>query len=435
MDEALGPLSVFGSVILGIALLWSVRLVYGNRRDTSDDALRLVLTIAGWTLIHLSVISIVAQVFSGAPNNAVDVVAFMFIVTIMSGVALTVFAMVVGRFRVLEWRSLMWSLAAGAERGIPLEQIARAFACERTDEIGLRASRLANYLEGGTPLPDALALAKTTVPIDGLLAARYGMEMGNLGPAIARIAKRQSELEQVMRSVFEKVFYLFLVGSIMMNIIAFMMFKIVPVFAQMFDEFALELPPTTLIVVYLSDVTVSYFIFVIPLFFLTCAFFLIGGLHYVGWLPRDFPLVNLLSRRYDGALVMRTLGLAAEEQRPFSLVIATLARVYPKRSVRAALDRAGRRIESGEPWTECLRQTRIIGKADARVLEAAERTGNIGWALEEMADSRMRRWVFKLRIVLNVLFPLLVLVMGVIVGFLVYGLFAPLVALIDGLAK
>ncbi|MDP6469159.1 MAG: type II secretion system F family protein [Pirellulaceae bacterium] len=163
-------------------------------------------------------------------------------------------------------------------------------------------------------------------------------------------------------------------------------------------------------------------------------FFLVGGLYYVGWLPRDFPVANWLTRRYDGALVMRTLGLAAQEQRPFSNVIAILARLYPKRSVRGSLDEAGRRINRGEPWTESLQRTGIIREADGTVLEAAERTGNIAWALEEMADSGMRRWVFRLRIVLNVLFPILVLVLGLIVAFLVIGLFVPLTSLIEGMS-
>ena len=435
MDQALGPMSIFGSVILGIALLWSVRLAYGNGREPSDDTLRLVLTIGGWTLIHLAVISIVAQVFFlGTPRNAGDVVGFMFIVIIMSGLTMTVFAMVVGRYRVLEWRSLMWSLSAAAEREIPLEQIARAFACERTDEIGLRALRLANYLVGGTPLPDALDLAKTALPLDGILAARYGTEMGNLGPAIARIAKRQSELDQVIRSVFEKVFYLFLVGNVMAMIISFMMLKITPVFAKMFDEFGLELPMQTLLVIYVSDALVQYFVFLLPLFLLAAIFFLIGWLYYVGWLPKDFPVVNWLTRRHDGALVMRTLGLAAEEERPFFNVVATLARLYPKRSVRVALNRASHAIDGGEPWTEALRRTRIIGAADAKVLEAAERAGNLAWALQEMADSSVRRWIFRLRMVVSVVFPLAVVVLGGIVGFLVIGLFIPLIALIQGLS-
>jgi type II secretory pathway component PulF len=51
-----------------------------------------------------------------------------------------------------------------------------------------------------------------------------------------------------------------------------------------------------------------------------------------------------------------------------------------------------------------------------------------------MADSGMRRWIFRLRIVLNVLFPILVLVLGLIVAFLVIGLFVPLTSLIEGLS-
>ncbi|HJN08773.1 MAG: type II secretion system F family protein [Pirellulaceae bacterium] len=270
MEDALGPLSILGSVILGIALLWSVRLAYGNRRETSDDVLRLVLTIGGWTLIHIAVISIVAQAFFFLTprSGALDIAAFMFAVMIVSGLAMTVFAMVVGRYRKLEWRSLMWSLSAGAERGIPLDQIARAFACERTDEIGLRAARLADYLAGGTPLPDALALAKTALPLDGILAARYGTETGNLGLAIARIAKRQAELEDVIRSVFEKAFYLYLVGGVMSIVISFMMVKIVPVFAKMFDEFELDLPGPTLMVIAVSEFVEDYFIFLLPFFLL-----------------------------------------------------------------------------------------------------------------------------------------------------------------------
>lgn len=436
MDKAIGPLSLLGSLILGIALLWSVRLAYVQRRETSDDALRLVLTIGGWTLINLAVIGVVAQVFYFLTprSDAFQVFVFLLTVLVNGGLVLVVFAMAVGRYRLLEWRALMWSLSAGAARGIPLDQVASAFAHERTDEIGLRAARLAEYLAGGTPLPEALRRAKTSLPLEGILAARYGTETGSLAPAIAQIAKRQAELDTVLRSVFEKVFYLFLVGGWMSVMITFMMVKIIPVMAKMFEEFGLDLPVATLAVVSISEFVVDYFLFLVPIFLLFGAVLLIGGLHYVGWLPHDFPVVNWMTRRYDGALVMRTLGLAALEQRPFSQAIAMLTRLYPKHGVRMALAEAGRRIQRGEPWTESLRSTRIISQTDASVLEAAERAGNITWALEEMAESSLRRWIYRLRLALNVLFPLIVLALGLVVGFLVIGLFVPLVSLIRGLS-
>ncbi len=435
MADAFGPLSVVGSLILGIALLWAVRLAYSARPVNSDDALRLVLTIAGWTLIHLAVVSVISQTFFflSPGSRGVDVLGFMIAVLMTATMGWLVFAMAVGRYRLLEWRSLMWSLSAGAERGIPLDQVARAFAQERSDEIGIRASRLADFLAAGMPLPEALRHAKTALPLDGLLAARFGTEVGNLSPAIARIAKRQTELDQVVRSVFEKMFYFFLVGGCMMLMITFMMLKIVPVFAKMFEEFGLDLPASTMLVVRMSDFAVAYVVFLLPFLMVLGLSFGVCLLYYVGWLPRDFPLVNRFTQRYDGALIMRTLSLATDDGRPFADVIATLARLYPRRSVRAMLDRAARLISGGQHWAETLCAVGAIRAADAAVLEAAERAGNLAWALDEMADSSIRRWVYRLRLLTNVLFPLLIVLIGAVVGFLVVSLFVPLVALIQGL--
>ena len=67
------------------------------------------------------------------------------------------------------------------------------------------------------------------------------------------------------------------------------------------------------------------------------------------------------------------------------------------------------------------------------MLKSATRVGNLAWALEEMSASSLRRVTYQLRLWLNILFPLTLLVFGLIVAFHVVGLFAPLVSLIGGL--
>jgi hypothetical protein len=56
--EMLGPLSLFVLIPLGLALLWSVRLLYAARGPV-DDPLRLILNIAGWTLTIVGIIGTV----------------------------------------------------------------------------------------------------------------------------------------------------------------------------------------------------------------------------------------------------------------------------------------------------------------------------------------------------------------------------------------
>ena len=57
-----------------------------------------------------------------------------------------------------------------------------------------------------------------------------------------------------------------------------------------------------------------------------------------------------------------------------------------------------------------------------------------GLALQEMADSTLRRLILRLRFALAIGFPALLLLFGGIVGFFVISLFIPLIALIQGLS-
>ncbi len=53
MEDSLGFFNLAGLLLLGGALLWAVRLVYGNRPRSSDDVVKRALTVAGWTAIWL----------------------------------------------------------------------------------------------------------------------------------------------------------------------------------------------------------------------------------------------------------------------------------------------------------------------------------------------------------------------------------------------
>jgi type II secretory pathway component PulF len=64
---------------------------------------------------------------------------------------------------------------------------------------------------------------------------------------------------------------------------------------------------------------------------------------------------------------------------------------------------------------------------------AAQRVGNAEWALDEMAESSLRRLIYRWRLVLNIVFPAVLLLFGALVAFFVIGFFLPLVSLIQGL--
>ncbi len=419
--EPFGSIHLFVLIWIGVAVLWSLRLAYRQRGAVGDDSIRLILTIAGWALILFGILGSAMQAFVfGAP------LAWL--------VILAVIIMAVGRYRHAENRTLLWCLAAAAERGIPLEQAARTYSLERSDELGLRAARLADLLEGGTPLSLALNDTRIRLPLDTSVAVRVGVETGDLGRALAKVSTDNDDADTLLRSIVEKVFYLVVVGNVLVGMLTFIMLKIVPVFAKMFEEFGLELPAATQLLVFISDWIVNYWFLSSPVLMWLPFFLFFGMLHYVGWLPRNMPFINWFVLRLDGAIVMRCLALAVQQQRPLPEMIWMLTKLYPKTSVRRRLIAAGRGLNNGEHWARALHQSKLVRASDVAVFMAAERSGNLEWALEEMADSNIRRLAYRLRLAVNVLFPIVLFVFGLFIGFVVISLFMPLVALIQGLA-
>ena len=154
---------------------------------------------------------------------------------------------------------------------------------------------------------------------------------------------------------------------------------------------------------------------------------------YLGWIQWDLPGLGRLARRNDTAVILDGLAVAAAQQRPVLEGIGALADAYPKRAVRLRLRRTVAEVESGGDWCEALFHQGLIRRADRAVLQAAQRVGNLAWALHEMADSNRRRLAYHLQALAQLLFPPAVLALGLIVMFVVVGMFLPLIALINRL--
>jgi type II secretory pathway component PulF len=115
-------------------------------------------------------------------------------------------------------------------------------------------------------------------------------------------------------------------------------------------------------------------------------------------------------------------------------MIALLADAYPRPGVARRLERAADQVARGVHWCDALSAERLLSQADRAVLRAAERVGNLPWALAEMADSTARRFATRLRMAVDLLLPVVVLIMGVAVLFIFVSLFLPLVSMIQGLS-
>jgi type II secretory pathway component PulF len=404
-------------MLAGGAALW----IWGILPRHPRAGLALGLSAAGWTLLLVGLF-----ILMGVLTHIAFLITWVLAAAILGSL--------VNQYRSSVRYSLLWSLRVAAERGIPLEAAARAFAEERRDVLGRRALDLADYLEAGLPLALALRRAGLFFPPEVMLAADLGQQTSQLGVALRQVLDRDEGTEELTRALTEKLFYLVGVVTFGLGVWVFVLLKIVPAYERILQDFALRMPAVTQVLLTVSRFVAMYWFLLFPLAAILVVLLVAGLGGYVRAAPRVLPRLGLLVRPADGAVVLRWLATAVRQERPLAEMIRVLAGYFPQWDLRRRLKWSAKRIEQGADWCDSLRRNGVLHRPECAVFQAAARAGNLAWALEAMADNRVRRAVYRLRALLSLGFPLAVAVIGGVVLFFAVALLIPLFALIQGLA-
>ena len=320
---------------------------------------------------------------------------------------------------------------------MPLDAGHRGLCPRAGRPLARRARRLVELLDLGAPLPVALDHCPGLLPRHALPTIRVGWQSGALAPALRQAATIEN-LQPVWTASFGKVnhlfLYLFFMPIFALGILTFLMLKIVPAFEKIFKDFDVPLPTRTQELVSFSYFGANLLPFLYGLLCLLGPIaVLYAAVRYFGWIQWDPPGIAGLVRRLDAANILDSLALVARQQRPMLDGVADLAAAYPKWNIRRRLNAAADDIRAGRDWCESLYRRGLIRRPDLAILQAAQRVGNLPWAMQEMAQSGRRRFAYRLQAIAQAAFPPVVIIFGLMVMFIVVALFLPLVALIQKL--
>ena len=406
--------------LFGAAVLAAMRLIDGNVEPGKDDPMRLTIRITGWVLLAVACLGIVI------PAVAVLKVAAVFPCTVA---AIVLAATYTGR-REAQRKALLSLLATATRRFMPLAPVVAAFAKERKWWFALRARRLAQQLEEGVPLPDAMANGRKLFPRKSVALVRLGSETGLLAAALHRATSADDQSETAWRLLAGKgLCLLWLLGGAV-SLLAFIAGDIMPQFVYIYDDYELNLPPLTVAFI---DFFHTGGPFIMPFSFVFMTLSLYAVARYVGVIGWDLPGISRLVRRLDTAVILDAMSLAVEHGKPLPQVVESLARGYPKWHIRRRLAKVQKDLSSGAAWSDSLLARRLIGAADFAVLQAALKAGNMPWAMRALAESSRRRFDYRMNIVAQFAIPVIVLTSSVVVIFTTLAIFMPLIQMIEAL--
>ena len=350
-------------------------------------------------------------------------------------------AVVFGRSEATRQGTLLWTLVVAVEKQFPLVPFLETLADEAGGRWRWKVRGLAELIAAGTSIPDALEAMPGVLPVETVAMIRIGAQTGNLAGALreaARLARRRGE-EPAVHILWTAV-YLAAVLLALCTVGTFIMIWIIPKYKAIFAGFDVKLPAVTEAVIHFCDNFTAYWFFGFPLVLLAilCFWSIMSlGFELVGLGPVWGRQQWLLSRfwpRLKSPHLLRCLSVAIEGGRPLPEALELLAERQTDITFRCRLAEISHQIAQGDNCWIALHAAQMLRMGEPALLEAAQRVGNLVWALRGMADSIERRAEYRYQIILEFIDPALVLGLGAVVGGFCISMFLPLLELLHKLS-
>jgi type IV pilus assembly protein PilC len=295
-------------------------------------------------------------------------------------------------------------------------------------------------IESGLALSEALGRHPKVFDRLYVNMVKAGEAGGALEVILQRLADFKEKSQSLKRRVTGAMVYPVVVIMVAGGILFFIMYWIVPKFKRIFNDFGIELPGMTIMLINISDYIVDYF-WTIPLalFGLWVLNKLIRKFHrgrYVlDWCKLRVPVMGAIVEKVIVARTMRTLGTLVASGVPIleALIICR------DTSMNAVFERAYQKvydsIREGESIAAPLKETRVVNDMVVNMIDVGEETGDLDGMLYKIADNYDEEVDVMVEGMVSLMEPLMIVFLGLIIGFIVIALFMPLIKLLNELGK
>ena len=284
----------------------------------------------------------------------------------------------------------------------------------------------------------AEALAKHPKQFDRLFVnmVRAGEVGGMLEVVLQRLAMFMERREALKRRVKGALIYPIAVIIIAASIVSFLLIKVVPVFADIFDQFGGTLPAPTKFLMASGD-----FMFY-KWWILVCGIcWTIIGLKVLfkfKTTKRVFdriilkvPLIGDLVVKVAVARFARTLGTLITSGVPILQALKITRETIGNEVIQNAVDLVHESIKEGETIAAPLDKCKVFPTMVVNMIDVGEETGSLDAMLMKVADIFDAEVETAVEAMLSLLEPIIIIVLGGIIGFIVISLYLPIFTLGD----
>jgi type IV pilus assembly protein PilC len=325
------------------------------------------------------------------------------------------------------------------DAGLPLVQCLEILGTQEEDKnFGRVILETRAEVENGASLADAMR--KNPKVFDALFTNMIaaGEAGGILDTILKRLATYIEKAVKLKNQVQSAMIYPVAIIVIATLVVGVILWKVIPTFATLFAGLGAELPLPTRVVIALSNGLVRFGPFVLVgigglVFALQAWYRTPGGRMTVDGILLKAPVFGPMMRKIAVARFCRTLATLLASGVSILEALDITARTAGNAVVEKALNMTRKSIEGGETIANPLKETAVFPPMVVQMISVGEATGALDTMLGKIADFYEEEVDVAVAGLLTLLEPLMIAVLGGIVGGIVIAMYMPIFALISNL--
>ena len=323
------------------------------------------------------------------------------------------------------------------DAGLPLVQCLEILA-EQEEHQGFQAiiNTVRTDVESGSSLAEAMK--KHPKAFDNLFVnmVAAGEAGGILDIILQRLSTYIEKIVKLKSQVKAALVYPVTVILIAAGVVTIILWKVIPVFAQLFAGLGSEMPFLTRMVIGASNFVARFFPFI--LIVLVALIFFIRQYHktYRGRRVLDgillkIPVIGMLLRKIAVARFCRTLGTLTASGVPILDGLEITAKTAGNAIIEDAVMSVRKSVEEGRTISEPLGDTKVFPPMVVQMINVGEQTGALDQMLSKIADFYEEEVDTAVNGLMKLLEPLMITILGVVIGTIVAAMYLPLYSILS----
>ena len=333
--------------------------------------------------------------------------------------------------------SLISNMGTMLKAGIPLIECVETLMPDSPPAVKKFLDTLHSNLNDGKMISDSMATMPRSFDPITVNLVRAAEEAGTLEDTLTDIEesiKQQMAFKDELRA---SLVYPVFVSLVFVGVLLLLLIFVVPRISKVLAGLRTNVPPATQFLVSVSDFLIANYVTVIIVSTVIILAIIIAARV---WKQRfvkvfySFPLIASLTRSIDLFRLCRSISLMLHSGIPISEVLVNTKTVVHTKTVVNLVENMQRNVATGHALSYKLGESnRKIPPILVRLMQSAERSGQLEMTMQKLADYFQAQISRRLRTITTLMEPILIVVIGLATGAIMLAIIAPIYNLISNI--